>query len=155
MKKLQVVLLSLILSTGFVSTTHAAIASIATLGGAYGVGLKYALVGLGWVYAGKSFENSSKKLGLIGIVTGAILLDEKSEKITFSTIEVEEAKKAGLTASEVIAYNSEIEEINMVFDEVVSIIAKQPSEKIAVDVWTEYQEALSIDAFTALKKLVK
>ncbi len=155
MKKLQVALLSIILSTGFVSTSHAAVASIATLSGAYGVGLKFALVGLGWIYAGKSFENSSKKLGLIGMVTGAILLDESGQKISFQNITIPDAKKAGITLAEMLAYNSEIEEINMVFDEVVSTLEKQPSEENAFDIWADYQEALSQDAFNALKKLVK
>ena len=43
----------------------------------------------------------------------------------------------------------------MVFDEVVSTLEKQPSEENAFDIWADYQEALSQDAFNALKKLVK
>lgn len=154
MNKLQVSVISILLATGVVQTTNAAVASIAVIAGSYGVGLKYALLGLGWVYAGKAFEPSSHKLGMIGVITGAILLNDDATRIKFNTINFEGAKKANLTVSEMIAYNAELNEINLIFQEVVSELEENPSHEAATSIWSDYQEALSIDAFSALNKII-
>lgn len=155
MKKILGLVLSLLITTGLTQSTNAAIATVAVISGAYAEGLKFALLGLGWVYAGNAFNNTSKKLSLIGVVTGAILLDESLSNISFQKISPVQAKESGLTLQEMISYNLELEEINLVFSEVVSELSENPSKENAKNVWAEYQNALSADAFSALVKLIK
>lgn len=154
MNKLQVTVISLLLGAGVVQTTNAAIASVAVIAGSYGVGLKFALLGLGWVYAGKSFEPSSHKLGMIGVITGAILLEDNAGRIKFNTISFEGAKKSNLTVSEMIAYNAEINEINLIFAEVISELEENPSKENSVSIWNSYKDTLSNEAFSALNKII-
>lgn len=92
-------------------------------------------------------------------LAGLVLLDNNG-KVTFSELDSKKAELAKITVSEMEAYNAELEELNVIKDMVSSEIGtmegtRELKAESSNELWTEYQEYVSADAFSALVKLVK
>lgn len=92
-------------------------------------------------------------------LAGLVVLDDNG-KMTFGELNNEKASEAGITADETVAYNAELEELNAIKDMVSSEVAnmegsKEVKAEAAKNLWSEYQDYVSADAFNALVKLVK
>lgn len=92
-------------------------------------------------------------------LAGLVVLDDNG-KMTFGELEEAKALEAGITADETVAYNSELEELNAIKDMVSSEVAtiegsREIKAEAAKELWTDYQNYVSEDAFSALVKLVK
>ena len=92
-------------------------------------------------------------------LAGLVVLDDAG-KMTFNELSAEKALKAQITEAEATAFNSELEELNAVKDLVSSELTglegnKEQKAEAAKELWTEYQEYVSKDAFMALSKLVR
>ncbi len=155
MKLLKAALITGLLGLGTVQTSQAAIASIAFMGGAFGVAAQYGLVGLGWAYVGNKIQGRNETLGYIALVSGLIILDENSGKVEFSKVSKEQAILKGLTHTELESYNAEIEEVNIVFSEVTSQVNQDMDKTDLEALWQDHSDFLSSETFTALKKIVK
>ncbi|EQC52091.1 hypothetical protein [Bacteriovorax sp. DB6_IX] len=155
MKFIRTAIIASLLSVTAIQSTQAAVGSMAFIVGMFGTAAKYALVGIGWTYAGHKANDLSPKIGKIALVTGLILLDEDTQTVEFNEVSNELAQKKGLTLAEAQAYNSEIEEINIIFSEVAGQINEETSEEEVRDLWQDHREFLSHEAFSALKKIVK
>jgi len=155
MKLIKSAVLASLLTITAVQSTQAAVGSMALIVGMYGTSAKYALVGLGWTYAGHKTTPLNEKLGKIALVAGLILLDEETSTVEFKQISAEVASAKRLSLQEANAYNNEIEEINIVFSEVTSQIDEESSESEVEQLWQSHSEFISASAFSALQKIVK
>lgn len=155
MKLLKSAILASLIGLFSIQSSQAAIGSIAFVAGAFGTAAKYALVGIGWTYAGNKVSPHSERLGYIALVAGLVLLDKDSNQVDFKEISEEDSILKGLTQVEMEAYNGEIEELNLVFSEVASQINSEMTKEDVAKLWEEHSEFLSPETFSALKKVVK
>lgn len=92
-------------------------------------------------------------------IAGLVILDDNG-KMTFGELEADVAIEAGISKEEALSYNSELEEVNAIKDIISSKLVKVTGTKkikaeAAKVLWTEYQEYVSPETFSALVKLVK
>jgi len=92
-------------------------------------------------------------------LAGLVVLDDNG-KMTFGELKAQKAQEAGITADETLAYNEELEELNAIKDMVSSEVAtlegsKEIKAEAAKELWSEYRDYVSEDAFNALVKLVR
>jgi len=91
------------------------------------------------------------------LIAGLVLLDEQGSAEISAELTQKQISQAGITKEELVAFQSEIEEINAIKDLIASEIGRIPddSERIheAGKLWTEYSDLLSPNAAIALGKL--
>jgi hypothetical protein len=155
MKLFKSAVLASLIGLFSIQATQAAIGSMAFVVGMFGTSAQYALIGIGWTYAGNKIHPRNERLGYIALVAGLILLDNEANKVDFKEISEEDSILKGLTQVEMQSYNNEIEEVNIVFSEVASQINKETTKLEIQELWETHSEFLSPEAFSALKKIVK
>ena len=74
---------------------------------------------------------------------GLVILDEKNADLKFSELSDEKAKKLGIAADELYAYNSEVEELNLVKEVIESQVTNKTSNEEINGLWQEYKDSLS------------
>lgn len=89
-------------------------------------------------------------LGVLGLV---VLEDEQA--LEFAPIEVSQAKGLGISESEILAFNSEIDQINALAAFVDSEVSKEekPTKEHAAQLWEEVRGEISPAAFDGLVKV--
>ncbi len=154
---MSVALLSLILT----QTSQAAIGGMTALFNPV-IGGKIALTGLATAGAGtigSLFYRGSCGSGeclaplFFGVSIGLILLDEANGKIEFTKIDPASAHELGLKKFEVLIFNSEVEEANLVLSEVISQINESTTHEDVTEIWSEYESILSPESFNVMKAL--
>lgn len=98
---------------------------------------------------GDYFENAGA-LFLLGFV-GFILLDEDTGKISFDEISLQIQEKLKITDLERDLYNSELEELNAVAND-ISINANTTED--ARKFWSEAKDQFSAETFSVLEKIL-
>lgn len=91
---------------------------------------------------------------LVGFL-GIVILDEKNPAVSFAAIDEASAAALGMTQAEQNAYNSEIEELNAVYQSVAAGLMtdeNQSAEK-AQALWNDYKDYVSADAFSGMAKV--
>lgn len=85
---------------------------------------------------------------------GLLILDEE-QTVQFSPLAAEEGRKLGLTSYELLAYNSEIDQINALSAYVDSSLTKEGEAGLqqSSDLWKEVKGSISDDAFSGLVKV--
>lgn len=89
------------------------------------------------------------------VMLGLLILEE-DQKVEFSPMSAESGKKLGLSPYELMAYNSEIDQINALSAYVDSSITEEGEAglKQSRDLWNEVKGSVSEDAFSAVVKIV-
>lgn len=127
--------------------------------------LGYATVG-GSILTGVNIgvQQTREERFLLGVVLGAIvaaagsyvglILLEEDQTIQFSTMDANFAKKLGVTESERLSFNSELEEANFAFEDIKqNAEGLSPAEITAM--WKEYSASLSEKTFSTIQKISK
>lgn len=88
------------------------------------------------------------------MLLGLVILDDE-QAMEFSPMEPAHGQKLGLSADELRAYNSEIDQINALAAFVDAEVSKdeKPSREYAAQLWTEVKGELSPAAFSGLLKV--
>ncbi len=135
---------------------------------AYGIGMTMvpigpavwlAVIGVGSLgYGGpQAFLRKDMFVGYFFQVLGALTLNEERKTLVFQTIDTKFAGTLGLTEDELEAYNSEIDLINLVSEDMVVRTQGKPlSQQLAQEVFWESSKdvGLSQNAIVAVKKVV-
>jgi len=104
-------------------------------------------------------KNSMKILGFVGLAIGAIILNDDKEQFQFTPLQTELAQKLDISEDELIAFNSEIDELNAVLEDVDTTLANENfknSEKFkkrAIELIEEYRATIDPSAFNVAMKV--
>jgi hypothetical protein len=112
-------------------------------------------IGPGYVVH-RVFRNESpmlSRLGQIIIGFGILILDEGTGKMTFQEIDSEMATKLNISQTDVDVFNSEIDQVNVVFQSVISELDEKSSPEEALEVWEDYSPYLSKESFRVIKAM--
>jgi hypothetical protein len=110
-------------------------------------------------YSGDHGSQLSDTLVMIFVgtlVVGLVLDDSGNQKVVLQPLSEDAAAKAKLSAQELLAYNSELDVTQQVFDQISTEVAnasEQDRVSVAKTGWEKYRGLMSNDAFTALTKL--
>lgn len=96
-----------------------------------------------------------KVLALASLSIGLVLLDKNTSELSFGEITDSRAKQLGLTKDEQEAFNSQLEEINFLKDDMIEELStmKNPTLDDANRMWNQSQDILEKNAFIALTKV--
>jgi len=162
MKTLKLTLLTALIAFAPVQSSQGAVSAVmAIFGSPAAGGVALAALGsvgvgyLGTVTARSCDGGTCLAAFALGAAAGIILLDEEGGNVKFEAIEDFEAKALGLTQKEAGIYNSEVEEVNMLFQEVKSNLTGESSIKDAKAVWEDYKELVSEETFKAMKVIAQ
>ncbi|EQC47340.1 hypothetical protein M900_1000 [Bacteriovorax sp. Seq25_V] len=145
-----------------IQNSRAAVAGIAAIAGAPAAS-GIALAGLGSLGFGVLGTLSASTcdhghcnivLAFFGVI-GLVLLDSDTANFEFVQIEHNKISEFGLSDEEIEIYNSEIEEVNLVFAEVQSHLTKDSSVEDAKNLWEEHKDLLSDETFKVLSVLAR
>jgi hypothetical protein len=91
---------------------------------------------------------------LPAILLGSMILDEK-QPIAFKALESAEAKPLGISESERLSFNAEIDAVNALSEYVLLSMEENQnvSEEFASAKWSEVKDAVSPETFNALVKV--
>lgn len=89
---------------------------------------------------------------VLGAFIGIVLLDDKSA-LEFKNVTLDNVKKLGLKKSDIDIYNSELEEVNMLFNEVTSELTKDSTPQEAKRLWNQYSDLVSSETFSVMQAL--
>jgi len=164
MKKLLAAVFSIMLTVAPAQKSEAAVAAVMAMTGAGAAG-SVAIAGLASPFVGSigygiagSGDDMSQGIGIIvgayiGILVGAVLLDEESGDIQFNEIDSSVAEQLNISKSDIATYNSEVEEANIVFEEVRANLSGESSVEESRAVWSEMKEFVSPATFKVMQKL--
>jgi len=157
MKKLIIALLTITILALPSNKTHA-IVGVATgnapmpLAGLASPALGYAGVFVG-AELGLCHEFACLNIFGLGIIGGLVLLDEEQASVSFEAIDESSAKEMGITKREIRIYNSELDEINAVFQEVSNELDESSTIENSRQLWQDYSEYLSPETYKVMTKL--
>lgn len=164
MRVIKVLLIALTISIVPVKKSEAAIGGVVALAGNPAVGGKVAIAGLGVFAGGTLLSIATGTSGgceggiciipaFFGFLGGVILLDEETGSFEFSQLDNQAVKELGITEREAETYNSEIEEVNIIFAEVSGSLDEESSVEESKELWAEYSEFVSPETFQVMQKL--
>ncbi len=86
---------------------------------------------------------------------GLVVLDDQSHSVQFAPLDQGQIEKLGITTEQALAYNSELDEINVIKQTIETEVAKSanPSVEQAHARWVELGAGISPNAFAALEKV--
>ncbi|EQC47755.1 hypothetical protein [Bacteriovorax sp. Seq25_V] len=160
MKYLKLITLSCLLTIMPIQNSRAAVAGIAAIAGAPAAS-GIALAGLGSLGFGVLGTLSASTcdhghcnivLAFFGVI-GLVLLDSDTANFEFVEIDHDKASEFGLSYEEVEIYNTEVEEVNIVFSEVKASLGADSTVEDARKLWEENKNLLSDETFKVLTVL--
>lgn len=161
MKALKIFFLSLFIIAAPVQQSQAVVSGVLAIAGSPAAGavalsgLASAGVGLLATTNASSCDGGSCVVFLfLGLVAGAVLLEDGADNFAFSELSIDQAQELGLSAESIQIYNSEIDEVNLILEEVTSHLTAQSSVEESKTLWKEYKEFLSPQTFSVMQKLV-
>lgn len=154
---LKAAVLSILMVAMPISKSHA-IVGVATGNAPLALaGLASPAVGYGMVFVGSEtgmcHEFECISFFALGIVGGLIMLDEDESTLSFQKLDSKLANKYEIDAKSMNIYNSEIEEVNAIFEEVTSNLDKDSTIEDAQALWTEYREYISVQTYEVMQKI--
>jgi hypothetical protein len=93
-------------------------------------------------------------LGATAGIIGIVVLDEKSAELKFSALEPEKAKIIGVSQDDLFVFNSEVEELNLIKNEIESKITKKTTDKEIAQEWIARKEYLSPQTLIVASKII-
>lgn len=155
MKKLTSSFLALVFAVSIsYSTPSKAAVGITTMNAAVILG-GLAMTTTGTLIATSSY-GSPGIIGFLGAIVGLIVLDGEAEQaVEFSPLTNDQAKKLGVSASELASFNAEIDQVNILFDEVALELesVEDATAQDAKNLWNQYEGLVSAETFSAMKKI--
>ncbi|MCM2324035.1 MAG: hypothetical protein NDJ90_12315 [Oligoflexia bacterium] len=97
-------------------------------------------------------------LTFVAMAAGVVIMDgEGAQKVKFTPVSEQEGFAFGMTRAEVVAYNDETEELNQIFDAVLADLdaMSEPTVDDSAAAWLGYSSAVSVEAYSGARKLVK
>jgi len=90
-------------------------------------------------------------------VLGVILLDEQNQTFSFNSLDLDDASKLSVTENDVLVFNNELEELNIVVDEVNLELSNidAPSKSEAERIFDFYSQGLSHSTMKVAKAVLK
>jgi len=162
MRAIKLLALSLCLTLGTVQKSNAAVSAVMAIGGAPAAGA-VAMTGLRFIGGGfvlsalAAIEScgGGACLGALayGGIIGLVLLDEGTDSFTFNELKESGAKKLKISEDEMEIYNSEIDEINLIFEEVTANLNIDSSIEESKQAWSEVKEFVSPESFKVMQVL--
>ena len=171
-RSISALLITTVLATGFVPrTSNAAVGGILSIFG--GAGIPVLVVGgvttvgaitmtaIGVAEMNHDHEGRMDGLGAIvfgitGVLLGLVILDSSDQQgVGFAAIDSKTAANYGVGAIEMQAYNSELDEVNAVRDEVTARLleSKNPTMELSQATWSEFKGSISPEAFSVVEKI--
>ncbi len=145
-------------SLSYSKPSHAAVGMI-TLNPVMALtGLAMSGAGAGVIIADPfEYETNGEALGKLAagffFVVGLVVLDgENSQEVQFKAISPKDLVTLQITEKERLSYNSELDQVNFIFSEVQSEIAKANKPKLqdVKAIWDSYQNLVSEETFKAM-----
>ena len=151
MKSLKLLVLSCLISLAPVQNSRAAVAGVAAILGAP-VASGLALAGLGSFAAGLLVSTSQGSCDgggcvvflALGAMVGVVLLEDGTDTINFVPVDEGMAAQLGVSSEELNIYNSEIEEVNLIFTEVQASLDSRSTVEDSKNLWNESRDLLSV-----------
>lgn len=156
MKLLKTLLLTTLITLVPVKNSNAAVGAAMALFAAP-AGATVALTGLtvsgtGYIISETNpGDFGSALVGGMAFWIGLLILDEQTNAVNFTQIDQDAALKLGLESEKVAIYNLEIDEANMIFEEVSSLLDADSSTDEARALWDEMSEFVSAETFEVMQ----
>lgn len=155
MKRSLVTSLGMVLLAGSLySTPSKAVVSMVT--GSYPILISGLVVGAGGslvvATAGRPIEDF-----LLVTLLGVVLLDgEHEQRIEFTSLNKDQGRKLGITEAERRSYNSEIDQVNFIVEEVLLGIESTTKDvEASKRAWADVKDSVSPETFFALTKIAR
>ena len=161
MKNIKTIILASLMLLSFQNRSHAVIG-----GGlpyifsstysyyTYGAMSDLAIAGLGMSVGGVIVaEYSDEATGFMLVLMGLVIMDEETQTLKFNTLSDKLAQDKGVNLEDAAIYNSEIEEVNIIFNEVTSQLTKDSTVEDSKKLWSEHQDMLSVETIKVLKTI--
>ncbi len=158
MKLFKSILLAALIAFIPVKNSHGAFGAVMSLLSP-GSGVPIALAGLataggGLAYAKMNSDDMGRAFfGVVMFYTGLILLDEDSGEVSFDKISSDESRHLTASADKIAIYNSEIDEVNTIFEEVVSGLNKNSTANDAKALWDDMSEFISPETYEVMQEI--
>lgn len=96
-----------------------------------------------------------KVLALASLGIGLVLLDENTQELSFGEISEERANELGIAKAEREEFNSQLEEVNFLKDDLLIELSSldSPTMEDANAMWEDRKDVLSENAYSALEKV--
>lgn len=95
---------------------------------------------------------------LLATAFGIVMLDGKEGRtMEFTSISKAAATKLGVTESERVSYNSELDQVNFLLSEVNEQIKSSPKKdvKTSKQAWESVEDLVSVETFSTMQKIAK
>ena len=171
-RTVSALMITTVLATGFVPrTSSAAIGGILSIFGGAGIPVlvvggvttvgSIAMTAIGVAEMNHDHEGRMDGLGAVvfgvtGVLLGLVILDSSDQQgVGFAAIDAKTAENYGVSSVEMQAYNSELDEVNAVRDEVTAKLlqSKNPTMEQSQATWSELKVSISPEAFSVVEKI--
>ena len=163
-KTMTALMITAALVSSFVPrTSHAAVGIGMLLFGGAGIpaiviGGTFTAIGLGMDLTSGSgfagFVDAAEGLSLA--FTGLVVLDTKDQQgVLFAALDDKATTNLKISPVEAAAYNSELDEVNAVRDEVTARLleSKKPTMELSNETWNELKTQISPEAYSVVQKI--
>lgn len=161
MKAIKCLVLTVLLTFSTTQKSHAIASVVMAVNGVPTAG-SVALTGLGIGAGGLTlavtqvvcYEWNCLTLAFLSLVVGGLVLDEQTSALSFSSLSNEQSIDLGLTTEEMNMYNTELDEVNAVFEEVIINLEADSKIEEARLLWNEYKDFLSPKTFKVMQTII-
>jgi hypothetical protein len=107
-----------------------------------------------------TFLSYSAALGLMifsipGVAIGLVVLDEKNGDLHFSELDPEKASLLTVSSDELNIYNSEVEELNVIKEEIESRVTNELTDAEVGALWIDFGKGLSPETMKVAAQIIK
>ena len=166
-------MISAILATSFVPRqSQAAVGGVMSIFGGAGIPVMVvggvtvaggvALYGTALAIKAEGSDSDAWRAFGIGILSlgvtlvGLVVLDSKDQQgVTFGPLDEKTAQTLNVSPNELSAYNSELDEVNAIRDEVTARLleSKNPTVQESQAAWAEFKDSISPESFSVVEKI--
>lgn len=117
-----------------------------------------ALTTIAIVNSGATFYWSAIGLVLFsipGVAIGLVVLDEKNGELHFSELDPEKASLLTVSSDELNIYNSEVEELNVIKEEIESRVTNELTDAEVGALWIDFGKGLSPETMKVAAQIIK
>lgn len=153
MKAFKVISLAILLAVIPIKSASAAVGLLIWNPGlALGGLASYVTFGLARVVAEEHSDGRRSIFSYLSLA-GLIMLDSDTNSVQFTALDVTKAIELNVSESEIMVYNSELEEVNLVFSEIVSALDKNSTLEDSRELWNEASNFIAPETFKVLKAI--
>ncbi len=117
-----------------------------------------ALTTIAIVNSGATFYSAA--IGLVifsipGVAIGLVVLDEKNGELHFSELDPGKASLLTVSSEELSIYNSEVEELNVIKEEIESRVTNELTDAEVGALWVDFAKGLSPETLKVAAQIIK